>query len=292
MLPLVMHFPLQRPRPGRLPLGGGSFASEPGRANRTAPSLHGSTPGRAAGHAGNRILVWDAPTRILHAAIAGTVTLALVIGLAADDDGTLFALHMIAGLAAGCFIVLRIAWGVLGSRYSRLGSWPLAPGELARYLTGIMTGRAKRYVGHNPGTSWMSLMLFLMVGLLIVTGLAGEAGEEVHEVAAYGVLALIVLHLLGLALHTWRHRENIAWSMIDGRKSGPPESALPSSRLVAGVAVAALVVVASWLLYRGFDAGSGQLRLPFRDAPLQLGEAGGDDKSSSHHDEGRGEHRD
>jgi cytochrome b len=239
----------------------------------------------------NRILVWDVSTRVLHAAIAAAVTFALVIGLAADDEGPLFALHMIAGLAAGFFILLRIVLGMLGSRYSRFGSWSLAPREFMRYLRGVVTGRAKRYVGHNPGTSWMSLMLFLMVGLLVVTGLSGEAGEEVHEVAAYVVLALIVLHLLGLALHTWRHRENIAWSMIDGRKEGPPAAALPSSRLPAGLAVAAIAVVGAWVLYRGFDAGSGQLWLPFRDTPVQLGEAEGDEESHSDDDEGRGEHR-
>jgi cytochrome b len=298
-----MHIPsafLGRLRPDRLAAGGGlSDVDHTGAVPRRSDSENGSrwfdgvNPSGRGDHPIKRILVWDVATRVLHAAIAGAVTLALVIGLAADDDDALFAWHMMAGLAAGFFILLRLAVGVLGSRYSRFGSWSLGPGELMRYLLGVVTGRAKRYVGHNPGTSWMSLTLFLMVGLLIVTGLSGsESGEEVHEVAGYVVLALIVLHLLGLALHTWRHRENIAWSMVDGRKQGPLDATLRSSRPAFGLAAAAIVVVGTWVLYRGFDAGTGQLWLPFRDAPIRLGEAGEGHDSDDDHHHSRGEHHD
>ena len=42
--------------------------------------------------------------------------------------------------------------------------------------------------------------------------------EDVHGIFAWKPLAMIVLHLLGLVLHSVRFRENIALSMVTGRK--------------------------------------------------------------------------
>ena len=51
-----------------------------------------------------------------------------------------------------------------------------------------------------------------------VTTLDNEGMKDVHEAIAYGTLGFVALHLLGVALSSLQHRENLARGMIDGYK--------------------------------------------------------------------------
>lgn len=223
----------------------------------------------------NRILVWDIPTRVFHWLLTLTLFAALSLALVVDDDSIDFQLHMLLGLIAAFVVMLRLFWGFVGSRYARFGSFLFGPKALVAYLQGALRGTGERYVGHNPGSAYaIYAMLLLTIGL-VVTGLmmpGREVLEEFHEVMAYLLISVIVVHIIGLVWHTIRHRENIALSMIDGRKAVDPSLAIRSPQLLVGVAFLALSAAWAFALFSGYDARAGQLRLPVLDQTIRLGE--------------------
>jgi cytochrome b len=42
--------------------------------------------------------------------------------------------------------------------------------------------------------------------------------EEVHESMTNIMIALIVVHILGVIVSSWIHKENLVWAMITGKK--------------------------------------------------------------------------
>ena len=86
--------------------------------------------------------------------------------------------------------------------------------------------------------------------------LGGHWLEEVHEVAANVMLGLVGVHLAGVLLGSWLHRENLVGAMITGRKAGRPQEAVRSAwRSVAAVMLVA--VFGFWALqWQGAPAGA------------------------------------
>jgi hypothetical protein len=164
---------------------------------------------------------------------------------------------------------------------------------LLGYLYDALRGRSERHVGHNPGSAYAIHAILLLTIGLGATGLlmpSGEAFEEVHEIMAYLMISVIVLHILGLVWHTIRQRENIALSMVDGRKAGEPSQAIRSSHLLVGVVFLALAAGWAFAVFSGHDAQAGQLRLPVLGQTIRLGEHG--EEGASHRERERGDRDD
>jgi cytochrome b len=240
----------------------------------------------------NRILIWDVPTRVFHWLLTGTALAALSIALLVDDDSAVFQLHMLFGLIAAFAVILRLLWGIVGSRYARFGSFLFGPKALLDYLQAALRGRSGRYIGHNPAAAHAIYAMLLLTLGLGASGLlmpSWEALEELHEIMAYLMISVIVAHIIGLVLHTIRHRENVALSMIDGRKAGDPSQAIRSSHPFVGAAFLALSAAWAFAIFSGYDARAGQLRLPVLGQTIRLGEHR--DEGASHR-EREGEGRD
>lgn len=223
----------------------------------------------------NTILVWDIPNRIFHWAFAGSLTAAMTLGLLVDDEQPLFQWHMLFGIVAVFLLIVRLIWGVVGSRYSRFSSYPLHPRDVIEYLISAVASKTKPYAGNNPGSAVAAVLMFVLVVALFTSGtaLGGEAIAELHEPLAWALLAIVVLHLAGLAWHTIRHRENIAVAMISGRKTGRPEDAIPSAHPLCGVAIFILSTVWIVALFAGHKTNAATIRLPVIGATLQFGES-------------------
>ncbi|MFI9652495.1 cytochrome b/b6 domain-containing protein [Guyparkeria halopsychrophila] len=185
---------------------------------------------------GREITVWDRFVRLFHWLLVGGFFTAYLV----EDDW--LGVHVWAGYLVFSLVVLRIAWGLVGSKHARFADFVRRPREVFVYLKSTLAGRARRYLGHNPAGGVMvialmgSLLTTTVLGMLVLgsesgnalhglvsgLGLAGEAGEEAleetHEFFANVTLALVGLHVAGVLFSSLAHRENLVRAMITGRK--------------------------------------------------------------------------
>jgi cytochrome b len=223
-----------------------------------------------------RKLIYDLPTRIFHWGFAALFITAFLIAKTIDDDNPLFSYHMLAGLLLGALVVFRLIWGVVGSRYARFSSFALHPADLIAYFKGILMGDQRRWAGHHPASSWATLVMLGCATGLAITGYLMSTGnketfEDIHELLANGFLVTVLLHIAGVVIHSLRHRDAIAVSMLDGKKSEVAGAAEISSSypLVALVLILGLSFF-GFYLSRNYDSTTRQLNL--FGTPLSLGE--------------------
>lgn len=238
-----------------------------------------------------RVLIWDLPVRIIHGVLALGVLAAYLIA-ETGEHGPFFVLHMVLGILVATAILLRLVWGVLGSRHARWGALTLNPRALLGYLQGILSGKGPGYVGHNPATSIFMLLAFALALGLAGTGLLMNSGvdlEEIHEVMATLLLVLAGLHVAGVLLHQLRHRDGLIRGMIDGKKVASPAEAIPSVHPMAAVALAGVVAAVGLGLLSGYDPARGQIVVPGVGWTLGEGNEEEEEEQSEEEDKERSE---
>jgi cytochrome b len=238
-----------------------------------------------------KILVWDLPTRLFHGLLAAGFIAAAVLALGTDEHGPLFPLHVPVGLSLVFLVFLRILYGFVGTKHARFLSFLFSPRAVLRYIQTSLRGTDEPYPGHNPGAAYG---IFAMLGTLLGLGVTGvllgrgrHGVEEAHEFLAYLMVALAVLHVLGVVWHTVRHRENIAASMLHGRKAVPAEAAIVSSRPFLAILFLALVGAWGRKLLQGYDATARTIHIPFIGTTLTVGDADHGDEHTQIHDDER-----
>jgi cytochrome b len=195
----------------------------------------------------SRILVWDLPTRLFHWLLAASFAGAW---LTAESE-RLRDIHVLLGYTFAGLIVFRLIWGLAGSRYARFSSFVAGPRSVFAYLRSLFSRAPQHHIGHNPAGGWAILA---MLGLGIVTAvtgyltfndLGGHALEEAHEIAASAMLALVVVHVLGVLVSSLVHRENLVGAMVTGYKRGATGEGIRRTGWIAGTALGA-AVLALW----------------------------------------------
>ena len=224
----------------------------------------------------SKILVWDLPARVFHVLFGAGLITAFVIAQFAGEHSRLFPYHMVLGIVLGIMLVLRVVWGFVGTKYSRFESLLFGPKTLLQYLKSALTSRGQHYTAHNPGSSYAILAMLILTGVVVATGLlmstGSEAAEELHVPAVYALMAVAVVHVLGVLWHTIRQRENISRSMITGFREGDPSEAIPSSRPLTAVVFVALIAFLAVGLIRNYDKARDETRLPLVGIAIHLGE--------------------
>ncbi|HBH35999.1 MAG TPA: cytochrome B, partial [Gammaproteobacteria bacterium] len=173
-----------------------------------------------------QIKVWDLPVRLFH----WVLVVSFILGYLSEDD--LMSLHTMAGYTVAGLVVFRLVWGVIGSRHARFSDFTYSISSIRTFLTDTLYLRAKRYIGHNPAGG---AMIFLLIASLLLTSITGlaiyaaaeqagpltglftnpsefmkEALEEIHEFFANFTLFLVFIHIAGVIVESFIHRENLA----------------------------------------------------------------------------------
>ena len=89
----------------------------------------------------SRILVWDLPTRLFHWLLTVGLVACFAFAQFSDEHSPWFMIHMILGIVLGLMVVMRVVWGVVGSRYARFGSFLFSPSKVLSYVQGAFTAQ-------------------------------------------------------------------------------------------------------------------------------------------------------
>ena len=193
-----------------------------------------------------RILVWDLPTRIFHWSLA----MSFAIAFLTTESERWRDVHVLAGYVLLALLAFRLIWGLVGSRYARFAEFVPGPERIRSYLKSLLEGRPSHSVGHNPlgAVAIVALIGFGLAsgisGWLLYEDIGGEWMEELHELISNAMLGIVVLHVAGVLIASWLHRENLIRAMIDGRKRGPAGTGIPSPRRGVGWLLLAAVTAA------------------------------------------------
>ena len=108
--------------------------------------------------AGYEVKVWDPLVRVFHWALVAAFTVAFVT----EDD--LLAPHVLAGYTVLALALVRVVWGVVGTRYARFADFVYPPVAVKAYLKELLRLRPPpRYLGHNPAGGFMVPALLLVL---------------------------------------------------------------------------------------------------------------------------------
>lgn len=177
---------------------------------------------------------WDLFVRVFHWSLVVTVVFAWLTG-----ELDVEALHSWFGYVVLLLIPARIIWGFIGSTNARFVTFIYSPRETWVYIASALRNKPPHYESHNPAGALMVFGLLAILSLLVVSGLIYEAWGEyegplwamqvmigdglghlakvIHRTLPEMLLVMIGLHLMGVLVATFQHKENFVRAMWYGR---------------------------------------------------------------------------
>lgn len=186
-------------------------------------------------HGVTREKIWDPGLRLFHWTLAVCVSASMLLGHFGPNVMTL---HFYFGYAVIGLVGFRILWGLVGPGPARFSHFTYGPVTTTRYMSRLGKREPSYWPGHNP---LGALSVYALLGALIVqvgTGLFSDPDDYVnvgpladmveresrrtatwlHHRMAWGVLALIGLHLSAIAFYRRYKGEDLIMPMITGWK--------------------------------------------------------------------------
>lgn len=223
-----------------------------------------------------KILVWDAPVRVFH----WLMVLSFAGAYLSAESERWRLLHVTLGYTMAGLVGFRILWGLMGTRYARFSAFLRGPKAVARYVNAILRGQPEHHTGHNPAGA---VAIAILLGLTLVIAASGWATyndvgggwlADLHDGAANAMLAVVGIHIAGVVVASWLHRENLVGSMITGHKLGNPAEGIRSAWRILAVLMLAAVLGFWWLQWQGAPSGGSFIETPA--SVSQIGNADGD----------------
>ncbi|MBM3515631.1 MAG: hypothetical protein FJX59_18230, partial [Alphaproteobacteria bacterium] len=110
------------------------------------------------------IKVWDPIVRVLHWLLVALFVVAWQSPLRSD------LIHEWSGYACVAVVLIRIAWGFVGTHHARFKSFLVSPRVAGLYIRSLLDMRPPRHIGHNPLGGWMIVALIAVMVVICVTG--------------------------------------------------------------------------------------------------------------------------
>jgi cytochrome b len=195
----------------------------------------------------DRVKVWDPAIRLFH----WTLVIAIAVAfLSSEEDSTLNNWHVLSGWVAAVLIMFRLVWGFIGGEHSRFSDF-IRPSRIPHHVVSLARGQREPALGHNPLGAVAVVVLLALTAITVWTGaFGGETAEEMHEVIAWVLLAMVALHVVAVIVMSMVERENLVRAMVTGDKPAARHPGAIDAKSPGGVA---------WLLGAAAVGGTGYL---------------------------------
>jgi cytochrome b len=205
------------------------------------------------------IRVWDWPLRLFHWLLVFAIALAF---LSSEEDSAINQWHVLSGWVAAVLIAFRLAWGFVGGEHSRFTDF-IRPSRIADHISGLLSGRREESLGHNPLGAIAVVFLLALTAATVWTGaFGGEASEDLHELIAWTLLAMVGLHIAAVIVMSLVERENLVRAMVTGKKPAErhPDAADANPPSAIGLLLALAVIAGSAYAILRYDPQAFTLR--------------------------------
>ena len=175
-----------------------------------------------------KILVWDAPVRVFH----WLMVLSFFVAYLTAESERWRLVHVTLGYTMGGLVAFRLVWGLIGTRYARFTHFIRGPAAVVRYVKSLLKGQPEHAIGHNPAGAVAIVLLLLLSTVIVATGWAiyNEVGAPIlsalHELTGDLMLLVVGVHVAGVVVSSWLHRENLVRAMVTGQKEGASTDAI------------------------------------------------------------------
>jgi cytochrome b len=199
------------------------------------------------------VLVWDFPVRVFH--------WLLVISFAGawltSEGEAQQLIHYAFGYSACAIILLRIVWGVVGTRYARFTQFIKGPTETGQHIKALLAGKQPHGLGHNPAGALVMISLMILILLIGLTGywiikdVLGELMSGAHEAISNLALGFVLIHIAAAIIMSFLQKENLVKSMFTGLKQGSSDQAIRYPMVFVGIALAFVYMYCFYLVVSG-----------------------------------------
>jgi len=193
----------------------------------------------ATGKVKQAIMVWDMPVRVFH----WLLVICFAGAWLSSESERLAMIHYAFGYTACVLVLIRLVWGVIGTRYARFNQFLKSPKAVIGHFMAMLRGHPHHDVGHNPagGLVMFALMLLMLLigltGYLVVKDFLGNFVAEAHEVLSSLVLGLVIVHVIAAIGMSVIERQNLVRSMVTGKKKGFPEQGIRYPQYLIGALI-------------------------------------------------------
>ena len=113
------------------------------------------------------VLVWDIPVRVFH----WLLVICFAGAWITSESERLQLIHYAFGYCACLLVLIRVFWGLVGTRYARFTQFVKTPQAIGLHFMHILKAKDHPDLGHNPAGAYamLGLMAFmLLIGIMLI----------------------------------------------------------------------------------------------------------------------------